>query len=166
MPFLEIITYPDPILRKIALPVREINDEILKISHDMVERMRLARGAGLAANQVGISLQIIVLEPNLNRDSDPLIVINPLIVEKDKEEVLEEEGCLSFPKYFEQIKRAKRIHVKGIDLNGRELNLECDGHLARAFQHEIDHINGVLFIDYLSPVKRSLFKKRYIKRSQ
>ncbi|MCX8021178.1 MAG: peptide deformylase [Syntrophorhabdaceae bacterium] len=162
MPFLEIVTYPNPILRKVAQPVKEINDEVVRISKDMVERMRLARGAGLAANQCGINMRIIVLESNLKKDRDPLIVLNPVIVEKDREEVVEEEGCLSFPKYFEHIGRSRKVYVKGIDLDGKELSIECEDHLARAFQHEVDHLNGVLFIDYLSPVKRTLFKKRYV----
>jgi len=166
MSFLEIITYPNPILRKIAEPVTDVTDEIKKLSENMVERMNLAHGAGLAANQVGVSLRLIVLDLQLKKDNKPLIVINPLIVDKDSEEVSEEEGCLSVPKYYDYIKRSKKVLVKGITIDGKAFEMECEGHLARAFQHEIDHLNGIVFIDYLSPVKKHIFKKHYLKNEK
>jgi peptide deformylase len=163
MSFLEIITYPDPILRKIAEPVKDVTDEIIKLSENMVERMYLAHGAGLAANQVGVSLRLIVLDPQLKKNNKPIIVINPSISEKDSEEISDEEGCLSVPKYSDYVKRSKIVYVKGITLKGKVFEMECEGHFARAFQHEIDHLNGIVFIDYLSPVKKHLFKKQYLK---
>jgi peptide deformylase len=166
MSFLEIITYPDPILRKITEPVKDVTDEIIKLSENMVERMYLAHGAGLAANQVGISLRIIVLDMQLKKDNKPLVVINPSIVYKDPEEISEEEGCLSIPKYYDYIKRSKSISVKGMTLSGNSFEIDCEGHLARAFQHEVDHLNGVVFTDHLSPVKKHLFKKHYSKNER
>jgi peptide deformylase len=166
MSFLEIITYPHPILRKVAKPVENITDEVVKLSGDMVERMHLARGAGLAANQIGISVRLIVLDRQLKKSSEPIIIVNPSIAEKDSEDVIEEEGCLSLPKYFDFVKRSKRVLVKGMELSGEEIEIECEGHLARAFQHEIDHLNGIVFIDHLSPIKKTLFKKQYLKDSK
>jgi peptide deformylase len=163
MSFLEIITYPNPILRKVAKPINNITEEVVKLSEDMVERMRLARGAGLAANQVGISVRLIVLDPQLKKSDEPIVILNPSIAEKDSEDIVEEEGCLSVPKYFDFVKRSKKVLVKGIELSGESIEIECEGHLARAFQHEIDHLNGVVFIDYLSPIKKTLFKKKYLK---
>jgi peptide deformylase len=128
----------------------------------MVETMRLAQGAGLAANQVGVSSRLVVLDPRTKKESKPIILINPLISEKDSEEI-SEEGCLSFPKFYEYIKRAKKVFVKAINLQGEPFEMECDGFLARAVQHELDHLNGVLLIDHLSPVKKDLFKKKYMK---
>jgi peptide deformylase len=166
MSFLEIITYPDPILRKVAEPIKDITDEIIKLSENMVERMYLACGAGLAANQVGVSLRLIVLDIQSKKDSKTFIVINPLIINKDPEEISEEEGCLSIPKYYDYVKRSKKILVSGITLEGKSFEIECEGHLARAFQHEIDHLNGVVFIDHLSPVKKHIFKKHYLKNER
>lgn len=124
--------------------------------------MHLAQGAGLAANQVGVSSRLIVIDPRTKKESKPIILINPVIMEQDSEEI-NEEGCLSFPKFYEYIKRAKKVLVKGINLQGEPFEMECEGFLARAVQHELDHLNGVLLIDHLSPVKKDLFKKKYMK---
>jgi len=171
MSLLEIKTYPEPVLRKIAKPIDDINADIVKLAEDMIETMRLSRGAGLAANQVGIPIRMIVLESEAdkknrgNKNSNALIVINPVIVKSEGEEVAE-EGCLSLPRFYEYIKRAKKISVKGLSIDKIPFEMQCDGHMARAFQHEIDHLNGVLFIDYLSPVKRNIFKKKYVKKDR
>lgn len=171
MALLEIRTYPDPVLRKTAKPIEDINADILKLAEDMVETMRLSRGAGLAANQVGVPIRLIVLEPEAdkknrgNKNSKAMIIINPVITKREDEEVAE-EGCLSLPKFYEYIKRAKKISVKGTTIDKIPFEMQCDGHMARAFQHEIDHLNGVLFIDYLSPVKRNIFKKKYVKKDK
>ncbi len=166
MSFLEIITYPNPILRKIAEPITDVTDDIIKLSENMVERMYLAQGAGLAANQVGVSLRLIVLDLQLKKNNKPIIIINPLITIKDSEEISEEEGCLSVPKYYDYIKRSKKVLAKGTTIDGRDFEMECEGHLARAFQHEIDHLNGIVFIDHLSPVKKHIFKKNYLKNEK
>ncbi len=162
MAYLQIKTYPDPVLRKVCEPIESIRGETVILCNNMIETMRLAQGAGLAANQVGISSRLVVLDPRTKKESKPIILINPLITDKDSEEI-SEEGCLSFPKFYEYIKRAKKVLVKAINLQGEPFEMECDGFLARAVQHELDHLNGVLLIDHLSPVKKDLFKKKYMK---
>lgn len=144
------------------MPIESITGETVMLCNDMIETMRLAQGAGLAANQVGVSSRLVVIDPRTRKESKPIILINPVIVEQDSEEV-NEEGCLSFPKFYEYIKRAKKVLVKGINIQGEAFEMECEGFLARAVQHELDHLNGVLLIDHLSPVKKDLFKKKYMK---
>lgn len=163
MAFIEIRTFPDPVLRKVAEPVKNVTKEILKLSGDMIETMRLSNGAGLAANQVGVPIRLITIEEHLNKQENRhIVLINPVIVETDSEETAE-EGCLSLPKFYEYIKRAKKVLARGVNLEGETIEIECEGQLARAIQHEIDHLNGILFIDHLSPVKKDLFKKKYLK---
>jgi peptide deformylase len=154
--------YPDPVLRKVAEKVTDISTELCRLSGDMIETMRAARGIGLAANQIGVSLRIISIEMGLEKEPLPLILINPEIVEVASEEIAE-EGCLSLPGFYETVKRARQISVKAITLEGKEFSMECEGLLARAFQHEIDHLNGILLVDHLSPIKRQLFRKEYMK---
>jgi peptide deformylase len=158
MAILEIRKYPDPVLRKKATIVREITDDILRLSNEMIDTMKARGGIGLAANQVGFPIRVIVVDRLKN--GKPLVLINPEIVMAEGEEV-SEEGCLSIPGYFEFLKRSKKVLAKGLDLDGNELNIDCEGILARAIQHEIDHLDGILFVDRLSPVKRSLFRKAY-----
>jgi peptide deformylase len=160
----EIRTYPDPVLREAAAPVKEVTDEIVRLAEDMLETMRYAHGAGLAANQVGVPIRLIVLEaePDKRANGKAIAVINPVILERDSEET-NEEGCLSFPKFYEYVTRARRVRVKGKTLQEEPVEMACEGYLARAFQHEIDHLNGVLLIDHLSPIKKNLFKKKYLK---
>ncbi|OPX95783.1 MAG: Peptide deformylase 1 [Syntrophorhabdus sp. PtaU1.Bin002] len=162
MAYREIKTYPDPVLRKVCAPVNEITEDVVKLCNDMAETMYLAQGAGLAANQVGVSLRLFVLEPGTKKKDKPIMLLNPVIVEQDSEDI-SEEGCLSLPKFYEFVKRAQKVLVRAIDLKGQPFEMECEGFLARAIQHELDHLNGVLFIDHLSPVKRDLFKKKYMK---
>ena len=162
MAYLPIRTYPDPVLRKACEPIESITGETVILCNNMLETMHLAQGAGLAANQVGVSSRLIVIDPRTKKESKPIILINPVIMEQDSEEI-NEEGCLSFPKFYEYIKRAKKVFVKGINIQGEPFEMECEGFLARAVQHELDHLNGVLLIDHLSPVKKDLFKKKYMK---
>ncbi|HBA53151.1 peptide deformylase [Syntrophorhabdus aromaticivorans] len=162
MAYREIKTYPDPVLRKVCAPVNEITDDVVKLCNDMVETMHLAQGAGLAANQVGVSLRLFVVERETKKKDKPIILLNPVIVEQDSEEI-SEEGCLSLPKFYEFVKRAQKVLVRAIDLKGQPFEMECEGFLAKAIQHELDHLNGILFIDHLSPIKRDLFKKKYMK---
>ena len=162
MAYMQIKTYPDPVLRKVCKPIETINDEMMTLCNDMRETMRLAQGAGLAANQVGVSIRLIVLDPRTKKDDKSIILINPVIIEQDSEEITE-EGCLSLPKFYEFVKRAKRVFVTGVNIKGEPFKMECDGFMARAVQHELDHLNGVLLIDHLSPVKKDLFKKKYMK---
>jgi peptide deformylase len=161
MAILEIVTVPDPVLRKIAAPVDNITGEIVRLSENMVDTMVAARGAGLAANQVGVPARLVIIDASLSaKGKKHLILLNPVIVEADQE-VVGEEGCLSVPGFFEYIKRAGKVLARGIDLKGKTIELECEGQFARAMQHEIDHLNGVLFVDHLSPVKKNIFKKKY-----
>jgi len=165
MAIMEIRSFPDPVLRKVADQVQNIDGEIVRLADDMLDTMRIARGAGLAANQVGIPLRLVVIESRRDRDTGPIILINPELIESHDEEITE-EGCLSFPGYYEFVRRAKSVAVEAYDLNGDRFRVTCDGYLARACQHEIDHLNGVLFIDHLSPIKKNLFRKKYLKEGK
>jgi peptide deformylase len=161
MAILEIVTVPDPVLRKTASPIENITSEIVKLSENMVDTMVAARGAGLAANQVGVPVRLVIIDASLNtKKNKHLVILNPVIIEAN-EEIVGEEGCLSVPGFYEFIKRAGKVRARGIDLKGKAIELECEGQFARAMQHEIDHLNGVLFVDYLSPVKKNIFKKKF-----
>jgi peptide deformylase len=160
MAILEIRTVPDPVLRKTAAPIDNVTGDIVKLAEDMVDTMVAARGAGLAANQVGVPVRLVVIDAALNTKKKHLVIVNPVIIEAAQEEV-GEEGCLSVPGFFEFVKRAGKVLARGTDLKGKTIELECEGQFARAMQHEIDHLNGVLFVDYLSPVKKNIFKKKY-----
>ncbi|HAR94634.1 MAG TPA: peptide deformylase [Deltaproteobacteria bacterium] len=157
--------YPDSILRQKASPIEEITDEVRKLAADMIETMQAASGVGLAANQVGVALRLIIVDMGGEQGPHIIAVINPQIVESAGEETAE-EGCLSVPGFYEPVKRALHVTVKGIDLDGSEQTVKCTGLAARAFQHEIDHLDGTLFIDHLSPLKRQLFRKEYLKQSK
>jgi peptide deformylase len=146
MAILEIKKYPDPILRKKAEEVKEITEEIKKIAQDMIETKRSSQGIGLAAPQVGILKRIIVLRT----ENHPQVLVNPEILEKSKEKEIMEEGCLSFPGLYLKIKRAKRVKVEALDEKGEKIKIQAEGLPARIFQHEIDHLDGILFIDRLS----------------
>lgn len=166
MAILEIKTVPDPVLRKTAAPIDNITNEIVKLSENMVDTMVAARGAGLAANQVGVPLRLIVIDASLNtKGKKHLIVLNPVIIEAD-EEIAGEEGCLSVPGFYEFVKRAGKVRARGIDIKGKIIEFECEGQFARAMQHEVDHLNGILFVDYLSPVKKNIFKKKFTGRKK
>jgi peptide deformylase len=161
MAILEIKTVPDPVLRKTAVPIDGITGEIVKLAENMVDTMVAARGAGLAANQVGVPVQLIVIDASLNtRGKKHLVILNPVIVQAD-DEIVGEEGCLSVPGFYEFVKRAGKVRARGIDLKGKTIEFECEGQFARAMQHEVDHLKGVLFVDYLSPVKKNIFKKKF-----
>ncbi len=152
-------------LRRIAGVVGAMTDEICLLCDDMVATMTAAHGLGLAANQIAVPLRIITVEAGSEKESDPLVLINPRIIRLEGEET-GEEGCLSIPGFYETVKRAKKAVVEGRGLDDRELTIECNGLLARAVQHEVDHLNGILFIDHLSPVKKQLFKREYKKEKK
>lgn len=161
MAFLEILHFPDPRLRKKAIPVDEVNDQVRQTVKDMFETMYEAPGIGLAATQVNIQQQIIVMDVSDDK-SVPLCLINPQIITKDGEEEMQ-EGCLSVPGIFENVQRAENITVRALDQQGLEFTLEADGLLAVCIQHEIDHLDGKLFVDYLSPLKKQRIKKKMLK---
>lgn len=164
MAVLEIRKYPDEVLKKKALPVENIDRGLQRLIDDMIETMYAAPGIGLAAPQVGISKRLVVIDASLGEEKNALIVlINPEIT--DTEGFADsDEGCLSVPGYTSSIKRAGRVTVKGLDRNGKPVQIEGDGLLARALQHEIDHLDGILFVDRMSSIKKEFFKKRYLKK--
>jgi len=157
----KILTFPDPELKKKSVPVTIINDKTRELLQDMAETMYAAPGVGLAAPQIGVHQRIMVIDVSAKDDMPELIVaINPVIVYADGESY-EEEGCLSVPKYAANVRRHARVVVKAINLDGEEITYKAEGLLAIAFQHEIDHLDGILFIDHLSPLKREMFRKKY-----
>jgi peptide deformylase len=161
MALLEILHFPDPRLRKKAIPVDKVNDQIRQTVEDMFTTMYDAPGIGLAATQVDIQQQIIVIDVSDDK-SEPLCLINPEILAKDGEEEMQ-EGCLSVPGIFENVQRAEYITVKALDQQGSELTMQADGLLAVCIQHEMDHLDGKLFVDYLSPLKMQRIKKKMLK---
>ena len=154
----------DSILRKKCLKVENIDETLVTLADDMIETMYAASGLGLAANQVGVTSDLFVIDVGIEKEKrDPVIIINPVITASE-EEVIAEEGCLSIPEVFAQVKRSQHVEVKGYDLKGNELRYEAEGFLARAFQHEMDHLNGVLFWDNLSKVKRDILQRKFKKK--
>ena len=156
-----ILTYPDPELKKRSNPVTVITDKTRELVRDMAQTMYDAPGVGLAAPQIGVHQRIIVIDVS-GRDEAPelIVAINPEIIHAEGE-AFEEEGCLSVPKYSANVRRHARVVVKALNLEGEELTFRADDLLAIAFQHEIDHLDGILFIDHLSPLKKGIFRKRY-----
>src|SRR4030043_540515 len=163
MHIFEIRKYPEKVLKEKTALIDSIDGGLQRLIDDMIETMYAVRGIGLAANQVGISKRLSVIDTSIREEKRPLIVlINPVIIEK--EGMIEaEEGCLSIPGYMTTIKRAERVYVRGLNREGKTIEIEGTGLLARALQHEIDHLDGLLFIDRMSPIKREFFKKRYKK---
>lgn len=164
MALLEILRYPDKRLRTKAAPVETVNNDTRNIVDNMLETMYDAPGIGLAATQVDIHQQIIVIDISEDKD-DPLCLINPNILHKEGTEE-SEEGCLSVPEYYASIKRAEAIKVSALDREGKEFELEVDGLLAVCIQHELDHLNGKVFVDYLSPLKQKRLRKKIEKLSK
>lgn len=158
MALLTILEYPDPRLRTLATAVEQVDDGVRQLIDDMLETMYSANGIGLAATQVDVHQRALVADVSEERDQ-PAIFVNPVIVEKDGVEVME-EGCLSVPGIYEKVERAERIRVKALDRHGKEFELDADGLLAVCVQHEIDHLDGKLFVDYLSEMKRQRIRKR------
>lgn len=166
MSILEIVKFGSPILAKKAKKITNINKEIENLALSMVQTMYAAPGLGLAAPQVNKSIQLITVDLSKGEDSEnSIVLINPELIRQEGETLLE-EGCLSIPDVQEKVSRPSRVVVKGIDLEGNEKFIEAQGLLARVFCHEIDHINGTLFIDRLSPLKKSLIKKKLKKLIQ
>jgi len=161
MAILEIRKYPDAILKKKTGQVTEFDYELQKLVDDMIETMYAAPGIGLAANQVGVSKQVAVIDVGARDDRcDLMVLVNPEIIAEDGE-IDSEEGCLSVPDYTTVIKRAEKVRVRAFDRHGKPVEVEGDGLLARALQHEIDHLNGLLLIDRIGRVKREFFRKRF-----
>lgn len=156
-----ILTYPDPELKKKSTPVTIINDSVRQLVQDMTETMYDAPGVGLAAPQIGVHQRVIVIDIAGSEEPPALIAaINPVIVHAEGE-TFEEEGCLSVPKYAANVRRHAKIVVKGLNVDGDEITWRAEGLLAVAFQHEIDHLDGILFIDHISQLKREIFRRKY-----
>ncbi len=162
-----ILLEPDPILRKKCEPVEDVNDELRKLMKDMLETMYKAPGIGLAAIQVGVLKRVLVIDISKdNQKKSPLFIVNPEITYRSKETSVYEEGCLSLPGQFAEIERPAKVDLKYLNFDGKRKELKADGLLATCIQHEVDHLDGVLFIDYLSKLKKDMIIKKLIKHKK
>lgn len=160
---LDILEFPDPRLRTTAKPVANVDDVVATIVDDMFETMYAAKGIGLAATQVNIHQRIIVIDVSEGRD-DPMVFINPEITILDEEPDSYDEGCLSVPGFYETVERPKRVRIEALDKQGEPFTVEPEGLLAVCIQHEIDHLDGKLFVDYISSMKRNRIRKKLEKQ--
>jgi len=161
---LPILEYPDPRLRIRAEPVTKVDAEIRQLVDDLLETMYSASGIGLAATQVDRHVRVLALDISDARN-EPYCLINPEIIESEGN-TSSDEGCLSVPEYYDAVERAERIRVRALDREGKAMEFEAEGLLAICLQHEIDHLNGKLFVDYLSEMKRQRLRKKYLKKSK
>ncbi len=164
MAILDILHFPDPRLRNKAKPVVQVDESIRRLIDDMLETMYQAPGIGLAATQVNVAKRVVVIDLSEEKNQ-PLCLVNPEILEKDGEEQME-EGCLSVPGVYEPVKRANQIRMRALDRDGIAFELEAEGLLAVCIQHELDHLEGKLFVDYLSSLKRQRIRKKLEKESR
>ena len=162
-----IIIEPDPILRKKSKSLEKVDNELRKLMDDMLETMYSAPGIGLAAVQIGILKRLIVIDLSSgDQKKNPLYLVNPEIIFRSKTTSIREEGCLSLPGHFAEVERPSECHINYIDYNGNKKVLKAEGLLSTCIQHEIDHLNGILFIDYLSKLKRDMIIKKLKKNKQ
>ena len=164
MAILDVLSFLDERLRTVAKPVEEVNDEIKQLVSDMFETMKDENGIGLAATQVNRHVQVVVMDVSEDQN-EPRVFINPEIIRKDGS-TISEEGCLSVPGNYAKVERAESITVKALDQNGESFELDAEGLLAICIQHELDHLKGKLFIDYLSPLKRQRIRKKLEKEAR
>jgi peptide deformylase len=163
----DILILPDKRLRLVSEPVKKIDREIKQLADDMFETMYDAPGIGLAAIQVGVTRRIVTVDLAKKDDPpEPRVFINPEITWRSEEKALYEEGCLSIPEIYEEVERNAQVRVKYLDLDGKEQEIEVSGLLATCLQHEIDHLNGVLFIDHISKLKRDRIVKKFTKAAK
>jgi len=163
----EIITIPDKRLRLVSEPVKSVDADVRTLVDDMFETMYEAPGVGLAAIQIGVPRRIVTIDTaKKDEPKKPQVLINPEVVWSSDEKAIYEEGCLSIPEYYEEVERPAQVKVKFIDLDGKSIELSADGLLATVLQHEIDHINGVLFIDHISKLKRDRVIKKFTKAAK
>ena len=163
----KILIEPDPILRKKCESLEQVDDDVRKLMKEMLETMYEAPGIGLAAVQVGILKRLIVIDISKDKEKrDPLFLVNPKIVHQSKETSIYEEGCLSLPGQFAEIERPAKCVLKYVNYNGNEEELKAEGLLATCIQHEVDHLNGILFIDYLSKLKKDMIIKKLVKHKK
>ena len=166
MPQKNIITIPDPLLKSISKPVDKISNDIKILVKDMFETMYNAPGIGLAAVQIGIPLRVVVIDISKGEEKKPHYFLNPNIVWRSNKTSTYEEGCLSIPNQFAEIERPESCRVEYLDLNNQKREIEAKGLLSTCIQHEIDHLNGVLFIDYLSKLKKNMIIKKVTKKNK
>ena len=164
MPLLPILRFPDPRLKKVASPVTKIDDDIRRLARDMAETMYEAPGIGLAATQVNIHKQVIVIDASETRDQ-LLTLINPKLIESQGTQVCE-EGCLSVPGIYDKVERAESVVVRYLDLEGKTQTIEADGLLAVCLQHEMDHLQGRVFVEHLSLLKQTRIKAKMVKQAR
>ena len=163
----EIVTEPDPILRKKSENLEKVDDELRSLLDDMLETMYSAPGIGLAAVQIGILKRLIVIDISKDKENKhPLFLINPDILSKSTPNSIYEEGCLSLPGHYAEIERPTECHIKYVDYNGTEKEIRANGLLSTCIQHEVDHLNGILFIDYLSKLKKDMIVKKLVKHKK
>ena len=163
----KILTEPNKILRKKSEPVDKVDEDIKKIMDDMLETMYAAPGIGLAAIQIGIPKRVIVMDISSKQEpKKPMFFINPEIINKSDNNSTYEEGCLSVPGQFAEIDRPEKCHIKYLDYNGKQQEIKAEGMLATCIQHEMDHLEGILFIDYLSKLKKSMIIKKLSKQKK
>lgn len=159
-----ILSIPDPVLREKSAPIEKVDDSIRALAADMFDTMYDAPGIGLAAIQIGVPKRILVIDvAKKDEPKEPQVFINPEIIEQSDDKSIYEEGCLSIPEYYEEVERPSRIKLRYLDEHGVAKTLEADGLLATCLQHEIDHLDGKLFIDYLSKLKRDRVVKKFTK---
>ena len=167
MPQRKIVIEPDPILRKESEPIEKVDNDLRKLLDDMLETMYAAPGIGLAAVQVGILKRLIVIDISKDKEKkNPLFLINPEIVSKSKNTSMYEEGCLSLPGHFAEIERPAECQINFLDYNGKKKEISAKGLLSTCIQHELDHLNGILFIDYLSKLKKDMIIKKLVKHKK
>jgi peptide deformylase len=162
---LDILRYPDPRLHTVAQPVTAIDERIRRLIDDMLATMYEAEGVGLAATQVDVHERVIVIDVSEGRDS-AVVLINPELVDKSEELLLGDEGCLSVPEIYDKVQRHARVRVRAADRSGEVRELEAEGLLSVAVQHEMDHLLGKVFVEYLSPLKRSRIRTRMLKKTR
>jgi peptide deformylase len=162
---LDILRYPDPRLHTVALPVAEVDERIRRLVDDMLATMYEAEGVGLAATQVDVHERVIVIDVSDARDT-AIVLINPELVERSEEMILGDEGCLSVPDIYDKVQRHARVRVRAADRSGQVRELDTEGLLSVAVQHEMDHLLGKVFVEYLSPLKRSRIRTRMLKKTR
>ncbi len=162
----KILTEPDPFLRQVSYEVTKVDDSIRELMDDMLETMYAAPGIGLAAIQVGVPKRVIVIDLSREEKKTPIYFVNPKIIIKSKNISTYEEGCLSVPGQFAEIDRPDQCHITYLDYNGRKQELKAEGLLATCIQHEMDHLEGILFIDYLSKLKKNFIVKKLSKQKK
>jgi peptide deformylase len=165
MALLPILRYPDPRLHKVAAPVAAVDDRIRALVTDMLETMYQASGIGLAATQVDVHERVIVMDTSETRDQ-PVVLINPEIIQRSDEWVLGEEGCLSVPAIYDKVERHARVTVRALNREGQSFELEAEGMPSVCVQHEMDHLVGKVFVEYLSPLKRDRIRTKLLKRER